>query len=257
MSGIVKFTETIFSNKNKQGIITPNSDGYYTMVLGGLNTYNSAGEYYVAEGVVQAFESSSHFMRRVRNGALYSELGHPKRVPGMNLEDFYRRIVTVDENNICAHISEVWLDFDFGKKNPGLSNPDFVAIMGLVKPTGPKAKSLQDSLENPKQNTAFSIRGITENNERNGRTERKLTEIITFDNVPEPGIAAACKAHNPGLEHFHIEEKLDAYIEPMVLSNCLRQELHSSLATESNRALYHQILQGVKSSPTSQRIRSW
>ena len=256
---VVKFTETIFSNKNKKGVLQADGDGYFTFVMGGLNTYNSAGEYYVAEGVVPMFEASTHFMRRIRNGALYAELGHPKRQPGMGLEDFYRRIVTIDENNICAHISELWLDFDFGKNNPDLGNPDFVAIMGKVKPTGPKAASLEQSLSNPKQNTAFSIRGLTENNERNGRTERRLTEIITFDNVPEPGIAAACKAYNPGLEGFQIVESLDAYVDKDILRQTLNslQKESGAMATESNRALYNQILASLKPNQATQRARSW
>lgn len=255
---MVKFTETIFSRQDKKGILKPDSDGYYTFVMGGLNTYNSAGEYYVAEGVVQMFESSTHFMRRIRNGALYAELGHPKRAPNVGLEEFYRRICSIDENNICGHISELWLDYDFGKNNPSLNNPDFIAIMGKVKPTGPKATSLEQSLANPKQNTAFSIRGLTENNERNGRTERRLTEIITFDNVPEPGIAAACKAYNPSLENLQIVESLDTYVDKEVLTSALNQMAEDPrTATESNRAMYQHILSSIKPNKAAQRARSW
>lgn len=255
---VVKFTETIFSNKNKKGVLQADSDGYFTFVMGGLNTYNSAGEYYVAEGVVPMFEASTHFMRRIRNGALYAELGHPKRQPGMGLEDFYRRIVTIDETNVCAHISELWLDFNFGKNNPELGNPEFVAIMGKVKPSGPKSASLEQSLSNHKQNTAFSIRGLTENKERGGRTERKLTEIITFDNVAEPGIAAACKAYNPGLEGRLAVESFDTYVDKDVLRATLKSmESDPMMATESNRALYSQILASLKPNEVAKRARSW
>lgn len=255
---MVKFTETIFSRQDKKGILKPDSDGYYTFVMGGLNTYNSAGEYYVAEGVVQMFESSTHFMRRIRNGALYAELGHPKRAPNVGLEEFYRRICSIDENNICGHISELWLDYDFGKNNPSLNNPDFIAIMGKVKPTGPKAPSLEQSLANPKQNTAFSIRGLTENNERNGRTERRLTEIITFDNVPEPGIAAACKAYNPSLEGLQIVESVDTFVDKEILTNALtKMASDTRMATESNRAMYQHILGSLKPNQAAQRARSW
>lgn len=256
---VVKFTETIFSNNKKKGVLTPDSDGYYTVLLGGLNTYNSAGEYYVATGVVEMFQGSSHFMRRVHNGALYSELGHPKRQPGMGLEDFYRRIVTIDENNICAHISEVWLDFNFGKEHPEIGNPEFVAIMGKVKPAGPKASGLELSFQNPKENTAFSIRGLTENHDRNGRTERMLTEVITFDNVPEPGIAAACKAYNPAAEALQIMEATDVYVNKDLLRTTLQGMSRSgAMATESNRALYNQILGSLREqTPASNRLRHW
>lgn len=255
---VVKFTETIFTNQDKKGVLTPDSDGYYTLVMGGLNTYNSAGEYYVAEGVVQMFESSSHFMRRIRNGALFAEVGHPKRAPGMGLEDFYRRIVTVDETNVCAHIAELSLDFNFGKNHPEIGNADFVAIMGKVKPAGPKANVFELSVTNPKQNTAFSVRGLTENKERNGRTERKLTEIITFDHVNEPGIAAACKAFNPGLEDFRAVELSDTYVDKEILRQTLMNlEKAPGLATESNRAMYSHLLASLAPSSATLRARSW
>lgn len=256
---VVKFTETIFSNNKKKGVLTPDSDGYYTVMLGGLNTYNSAGEYYVATGAVEIFQNSSHFMRRVNNGALYSELGHPKRQPGMGLEDFYRRIVTIDENNICAHISEVWLDFNFGKSHPEIGNPEFVAIMGKVKPAGPKASGLELSFQNPKENTAFSIRGLTENHDRNGRTERCLTEVITFDNVPEPGIFTSCKAYNPATEALQVVEASDVYVNKDILRSTLQTLTKSNrMATESDRALYNQILGSLRTdSPASSRLSRW
>ena len=111
---VVKFTETIFSSNAKSGILTPDANGYYTIVLGALNTYNSAGEYYTAEGALQLFENSSHLMRRIKNGSLYAELGHPKKQTGMTMEAFYQRIITIDEGNCCGHICELSLDFNYG-----------------------------------------------------------------------------------------------------------------------------------------------
>ena len=175
---IVTFTETIFSAKAKEGVLPgPDSDGYYTVVLGGLNCYNSAGEYYVADNVIDMFRESSVFMRRVKNASLFSEVGHPRRVPGMSFNDFYSRIIDIVDTNICGHISEVSLDMAFGQKNPELKSPEMIAIMGKVKPAGAQAETLRLSLENRKQNTAFSIRGLTENKERNGRVERHLPAV--------------------------------------------------------------------------------
>jgi exonuclease VII large subunit len=49
---VIKFTETIFTNNNKEGLVKPDENGYYIVILGVLNTYNSAGEYYIVESAL-------------------------------------------------------------------------------------------------------------------------------------------------------------------------------------------------------------
>lgn len=256
---VVKFTETVFSDSNKKGIITPDSDGYYTLVVGALNTYNSSGEYYTAEGALELFENSSQFMRRIKNGALYCELGHPKKLPGMTNDQFYYRIISIEETNICAHISEISLDFNYGKNNPQYNNPDLIAIIAKVKPAGAKAQALQLALENPKQNAAFSIRGITENKFTNGRMERRLTNIITFDHVTEGGILVADKAHSPALESFNegrVCETLDTVIDKEALKRVLQSSI-GNVSLESNRVLFKDILKSIEGSKVRNRLATW
>lgn len=259
---VVKFTETIFSSNSKAGVLTPDSDGYYTIVLGALNTYNSAGEFYTAEGALQLFENSSHLMRRIKNGSLYAELGHPKKQPGMTMENFYQRIITIDEGNVCGHIAELNLDFNYGKNNPQFNNPEMIAIIGKVKPAGSKANALQIALENPKQNAAFSIRGLTENKFKNGRVERILTNIITWDHVIEPGISVACKAHTPGLESVSAEsmvitELTDSIVDRTILKKVLQNSMSTQFATEDSRTLYSDILKSVEGKAKTNKLSSW
>lgn len=244
---IVKFTETVFSSQNKEGILPPpDSDGYYTVILGGLNCYNSAGEYYSAEGAIDMFRSSSSFMRRIKSGSLYSEVGHPRKEPGMSNQAFYSRIIDILDTNVCGHISDITLDTDYGRNNPKIGNPEFIAVMGKVKPAGPKASTLELSFANKKQNTAFSVRGITENTEKNRRVERMLTQIVTYDHVIEPGIAPACKAYVPGLESFHVREVSDIIVDKVLLAETLRYlDSDSRVATESGRALRAEVLSAV------------
>ena len=255
---VVKFTETVFAKQNKEGNLpAPDSDGYYTVVLGGLNCYNSAGEYYVADGVVEMFQASSSFMRRIQSGSLYSEVGHPRKQAGMSYEDFYRRIIDIDDTNICGHIADITLDLTYGKRNSGVCNPEFIAVMGKVKPAGPKAEALRLSFENRKQNTAFSVRGLTDNTPKGGRVERKLTQIITYDHVTEPGISPACKAFVPGLEQFHVHEVSDILIDKVLMKetiNFLQKE--NRYATESNRQMYSEILKSI-SSPVAKGLPQW
>jgi hypothetical protein len=201
-------------------------------------------------------------MRRIKNGSLYAELGHPKKLPGMSMEDFYNRVITIDEGNVCGHISEVTLDFNYGKNNPQFGNSDLVAIIGKVKPAGAKASALQIALENPKQNAAFSVRGLTENKYRNGRVERRLTNIITWDHVIEPGINVACKAHTPGLESIKsglvINELNDSIIDKEMLRKVVNRNI-GIVATEDNRMLFNDILKSVDSSNIAKlnKLASW
>lgn len=255
---IVTFTETIFSAKAKEGVLPgPDSDGYYTVVLGGLNCYNSAGEYYVADNVIDMFRESSVFMRRVKNASLFAEVGHPRRVPGMSFNDFYSRIIDIVDTNICGHISEVSLDMAFGQKNPELKSPEMIAIMGKVKPAGAQAETLRLSLENRKQNTAFSIRGLTENKERNGRVERHLTRIVTFDHVVEPGIKPACKAFVPGLEAYLETQSQEVVNEDLFREAVTRMLASGHVATESSREFYRDMLEGIHQKQPTRQLKAW
>ncbi|EKD89709.1 MAG: hypothetical protein ACD_33C00002G0001 [uncultured bacterium] len=235
---IIKFTETALTGKKKNGILTPDENGYYTMIIGGLNTYNSAGEYYVAKDVLKLFESSSSLMRRIKNGALYAELGHPKKAPGMSMEDFYGRILTIDETNTCAHISEIWLDFNYGKEHPEHGNLDMIAIIAKIKPAGAKLHALESTITDPKQNVAFSVRGITENKYINGRVERSLTQIITFDNVVEPGINIANKWNSPVLESIN-----EHTVNKDLLMKVANSQITNRFATESNKSVCKEVIE--------------
>lgn len=212
----IKFSAVKLQATGKVGIFKPDENGYYTLVLGGLNVLNSMGELYTLRGAEELFQDSSTFMRRIRNGCLKSEEGHPKRLPGMSDQQFIQRIFSIDEANISAHISDVWLDRDYGRNMPGSNNRDMVAIMGKVKPAGPLAASLEASLSNPKENVCFSIRAITEDTFINGVNHRVLRNIVTWDHVNEPGISIANKWDSPGLESICDEPLTRTMLETMI-----------------------------------------
>lgn len=264
---VVKFTETVFSDSGKKGILVPDANGYYEMILGGLNTHNSAGEYYTSEQVIELFESSSQLQRRVRNGALYAELGHPKPVPGQPHETFYRRVLSLEETNQCAHISEITLDTDYGKKHPELGNPKLIAIIGKVKPAGAKAGVVQEAFDNPKQSAAFSIRGITDNKLIGGKMVRRLVTIVTFDFVMEPGIAIATKWRSPSMEsepqrvwvpghRFMANESLDFSVDTEVLRRVAKENL-SMVGMESSRPMFEEIISNLAPKASSTRLKGW
>jgi hypothetical protein len=200
--------------KGKKGIIKPDSDGYYELVVGGLNIFNSANSFYTADSA-SLFENPS-FKRRIQNGALKGEVGHPFNdctgSAGSNgscyvsQEAFLDRFLTIRETNVCAAHSKIWLDFDRIKDKNGRP---IIAIMAKTKPAGIHADVLKDSLDDPKQNTAFSVRGITEDRMVGGIRNRTLKTIITFDYVNEPGIHVATEWESPALESFY-EKQVDS-----------------------------------------------
>ena len=194
----VRFSCTVLNGMNKQGIIRPDSFGYYVQPLGGLNVFNSAGDHYDYEGAKNLFESSSAFMRRVSTGCLKAEEGHPVRLPGMTDEAFIQRVMKIDETRVCAHIAEIWLDFDNVRDRDGNK---VIAIMGKIKPyDNLLGQSLKGSYDNPKEDVCFSIRAFTTDRRIGGVLRRTLVDVITFDRVTEPGIAFARKFHSPSLE---------------------------------------------------------
>lgn len=188
---------------NQTGKLSKDKDGFYTMPVGGLNVYNSAGQFYVYEEAKHLFEKSSAFMRRVQRGVLRAEVGHPVKEPGMSEQDYVRRILMIRETNVCAYHKEIWLDFNSVKDQYGKPT---IAIMSKVCPSGPHAAMLQRMFEQEGENVCFSIRAFTRDYFERGVCKRILETPVTFDYVNEPGIHFAEKFKSPALEAEVIAE---------------------------------------------------
>lgn len=251
MAGAVKFTATKLLGTGKRGILTPDADGYYEMIIGGLNTFNSVGEYYTLDGAKALFEQSSIFMRRIKNGCLKGEVDHPKRSNGMTDNDYISRILTIDGNNVCVHFKEIWLDENYGKKHPELKNSNLVAIMAKLKPAGPKGSALKASLDNADENVCFSIRALTKDYYQRGQVYRVLNQIVCFDMVTEPGISIANKWQAPALESLFDLSVTKTQLESIVEDRC------SLVATEDSRQLAVESLKTFSSSVVVPKFTSW
>lgn len=189
---------TALVGSNKRGVVKPDADGYYSVVLGALNVYNSAGAYYPLESAKELFAESGSLMRRISNGALRGEYGHPKFEPGMSKRDFIGRVMNIHEENVSHHIRAVTLDFDNVKDKNGRA---VIAVIGEIKPAGPRGAELKASLENGHENVCFSIRSLTDDVlDNRGIVMKHLRQIITWDYVNEPGISVANKFSFPSME---------------------------------------------------------
>lgn len=195
----VKFSCTALAGTGKAGVLTADADGYFSLPIGGLNCFNSVGQFYPYQAAKNLFEQSSALMRRISTGCLKGEYGHPKRQVGQSMDEYAHRIMTIEEKSVCVHFKEVWLDFNSMKDD--LGRP-IIAIMASLRPSGPYARALEDSLGNPKEDVCFSIRSFTEDVRMGGIVNRNLVEIVTWDFVTEPGISTARKYKAPSLESY-------------------------------------------------------
>jgi len=213
----LKFACTALNGTNKGGVLKPDENGYYKLILGAFNIYNSAGLWYDYETSKAVFDASSSFTRRMESGNLYSEEDHPQWDESKPLDAYVQRIKRIDPKNVCAHIRDVHLV-------PGEMNADgtkMMLIYGSVKPDRERGPILKAALDNPDQNVCFSLRSLCEDKYINGRYVRTLTELITFDWVIEPGLHVAHKYNAPGLESWSCSDLEETIIPLSVIGSVL------------------------------------
>lgn len=186
------FTYTKSDVLNKQ--IPKDDQGWYQVNLGALNAFNAHGHFYVAEGVRDLIENSdSRIGKKLREGYLEGEQEHPVYMPGMSKVDFLIRVMKIDPDRKSHHIKKIEV-VDSGVPVGGGFNGNVLNLVGWVKPMGNKGHLLKESLDDPEVNTAFSVRSLTDDvYDNRGTLIKKITTLITFDWVNEPGILTANK----------------------------------------------------------------
>jgi hypothetical protein len=211
----------------KTGKLTPDEDGYYTLVVGALAAFNSVGAWYDLEESRKCFQESSPFMRRVNDGVLYAELDHPEKKPGWSFRDYVARLSVIQQDRHAAHIKKVWLDNENIKDENG---KPFCAILAKIKPDGVFGHVLKSRLESADQNVCFSIRSLTNDQWVGNLLVKCITKVITFDLVLEPGIKIARKWYSPALEAL-----TEAFVVTKeMLSNIVADRMHQGLGHEDS-----------------------
>jgi len=224
---------------------TPEIDesGYYKILVGGLNVFNSAGAFYTNNGIEDFYTNkSSKFYERLQNGYLKSEVGHPQMKPGMRVAEFITRNMRIDMANTCAHIKSIELEqTNINEGLPGHGNVIYIWVW--LKPSGPHGEALQKALDNKDENVAFSVRSFTKDTVVNGTTIKQLAQVITFDWVQAPGIKYANKWNSVGVEE---DEVLSLDINDIMSANneiaaCLECSLESDDDTDIAKELIDNI----------------
>lgn len=211
MSQIV-YGNTILRNLGKRGILKPDDDGYYTVVLGALGVGNSAGETYTDTQLSRStFEPNSSLHTRISKGRLRGEWGHPKPHQYPNMRAYEARCRMIDEDRICCHIRKVWMEWI------EVDGARIHAILGEVCPSGPFGGALKKMLDNPDESVCFSGRYWSNLSRVGGRLCREIHTCATWDFVSEPGIDVADKYRSPSLEsadsHFLTEHDILAQVK--------------------------------------------
>lgn len=195
------FTSTRLRVSGKQGILKPDAEGYYTQPIGAFNCINSLGELYTKENISSIFESSSDLMRKIENGKLFGEWGHPNMLPGENNNQFMNRACSINDKDTCVFWNKVWAEDKVSPEMQAYGVPkDAIVIMGRLKPHGAKWEALERSLQDPNVNTTFSGRFLTRDFVERGKVHVIVESVITWDAVTEQGIPAAEKWLAPRLE---------------------------------------------------------
>lgn len=216
-----KFTQATLP-LGKQGILKPDEAGYYRMPAGALNCHNASGAFYRATSdVLATFGEGSPLVRQLKGGYLRSERDHPspeqyfnhlERLPKTQITsdmiqqakaNYLMRLHRHDSNRECGVISAIELCPNRDLQLKGIDE-DAIIIMINIKPSGNFGPQFKASLDNPRENTALSIRSITDDEYINGKVYKSITDPLTFDWVPEPGIGSSNKWQSPALETFDV-----------------------------------------------------
>ncbi len=190
MSNLYKIVLSATGYKPSKGSeIERDSEGFYKVRLGAFNVFNSGKAFYSGEGIKELLtDPNSFFYRRLKKGYLLGEMGHPVMEPGMSMGQFMNRNAVIDPQNVACFIKDIEI-VDTGEKVNNMGNYGNVLIVnGWIKPSGPKGKYLQEALDTPDRNIAFSVRSLSKDTLVNGVVIKQTKAVLTWDWVFEPGI---------------------------------------------------------------------
>lgn len=220
MSQIVTFGNTILANSGKRGVLKPMADGsgYTRMNAGGFNIPNRSGIVYrLNQYLKECMGPDSDLNRRVSEGQVYCELGHPpqyfmERINGMvvrtqitEIFQWINRLRTIEMPNVCGHIRKIHWEMTGRDTDPVYNEVEII-------PFGAYKDWTADALTNPDINFALSLRSVTKP-QKMGDMVREVEYLSTYDAVVEQGVLRACKHLSAGLESYLQQHEGDTFTE--------------------------------------------
>lgn len=217
--------------------IRPDEDGYYIgFPVAALGRVTRNRTYYdIHEFQAQLTNEASHFRMALEDGQLYGEWGHPKvheirhADPLMRKRFQLERLARIDEEKVSHHFRAIRT----GSEMEGGGK----LIVADIKPAGPYKAALEDSLDSPHVNTAFSLRAITRDRRQGDVTRKKTVRLVTFDAVTTSGYAEASKRFREAGSTEEIDVRFDedldmATIDEVGLESLSNTELSDMFRTK-------------------------
>jgi len=217
---MITYSAQILGALGKKGRAKKDKNGYYDIMIGVLGAPNVNGITYLYDQAKHLFESNSVLQRRIASGGIYGEHGHPYRENGMKLTDYIRRLAHIEPKNKSTHFKMITLDDQIYQRPDNSLKKGQVGIVSKLKPAGRFGPEIEASLNNPDENTAWSIRSLTDPVWEGNKLVAKIaTKIFTFDSVNSGGFPDASKWHSVGCEDDLTITKdelneLKGYLEP-------------------------------------------
>lgn len=196
MSNIAFDISSALYVEGAQKTYSPDKNGVFknfpVLVIGKVSRNNKD---YEPNSMVEALTSpNSIFVKKLRMGQLQGEYGHPL----VTREEDLPRIAIVDPTKVSHAIHNVHCGETTEKGH--------TIVYADIEPCGPYGKYLLESFQNPRMNTAFSLRSLVAKIGQRGNVIRqRVTALITIDAVDAPGYAEASKVRIPAMEGVTVD----------------------------------------------------
>ena len=174
--------------------LKPDRNGvYHDIPLLVIGKVSRNGKEYDVESMLSAIrDKGSMFYTKLVSGQLEGEWSHPLAFR----DEEVGRIAVVDRTRVSHQIHRVYTG--------ETTSAGHTIVYGDVEPCGPYGSYLKESLENPRKNTAFSLRSLVSVTGQDGPIlKQRVNALVTIDAVDCPGYSEASKV-NVSTEGYQI-----------------------------------------------------
>lgn len=219
------------------GVLKPDANGAYKIIVGGLNIYSGNGFYYKYTEKIEKILTSGSFKMKLDAGKILSEDDHPDFSVYPTQKLIMDRMVKIDKDNTLAAILDIEV-VKSNKRDPMFGQPIYY-IVATILPQGPHANKLIRMLQDPNVEVCFSVRSFSDKYTQNGIIIKEQKAFVTWDMVGNPGQHVAKKSYTNGnmLDVESVYEKTFTDIEIKEVRSDLLDELDNSMDLESNNEI--------------------